>query len=83
MSGAVASVADTAANCVGDIQDCKRSISRSRKARTEVDQDEKTPLSVGPKPQSTGRAIAQMSRELAVEAITGKSCRPRFLEMLR
>jgi hypothetical protein len=67
LSGAVASVADTAANCVGDIQDCKRSISRSRKARAQVEQDEK---SWHVKPQSTGSAVAQLSRELAVEGVT-------------
>jgi len=60
-------MADTAANCVGDIQDCKRSISYSRKARGQAKQDEKAPLV---KPQSPASAIAQLSRELAVEGIT-------------
>lgn len=67
LSGAVASVADTAANCVGDIQDCKRSISHSRRTRAQTEQDEKASLV---KPQSTGSAIAQLSRELAVEGVT-------------
>jgi hypothetical protein len=67
LSGAVASVADTAANCVGDIQDCKRSISRSRKVRAQAKHDEKaSPV----KPQSTKSAVAQLSRELAVEGVT-------------
>jgi hypothetical protein len=67
MSGAVASMADTAANCVGDIQDCKRSISYSRKAREQAKLDEKALLV---KPQSPASAIAQLSRELAVEGVT-------------
>lgn len=78
MSGAVASLADTAANCVGDVQDCKRTISRSRKARAHVVQDEKLSLAIGQKPQSTGSAIAQLSRELAVEGVTGTSTRSPF-----
>jgi hypothetical protein len=62
-------MADTAANCVGDIQDCKRSISHSRKARAQVEHDEKSKASLV-KPQSPASAIAQLSRELAVEGIT-------------
>jgi hypothetical protein len=65
-------MADTAANCVGDIQDCKRSISRSRRAKSQVVQEEKAALATEQKPQSTGSAIGQLSRELAVEAVTGK-----------
>jgi hypothetical protein len=72
LSGAVASMADTAANCVGDIQDCKRSIARSRRARAQAEQEEKAALAVDQKPQSTGSAIGELSRELAVEAVTGK-----------
>jgi hypothetical protein len=78
LSGAVASVADTAANCVGDMQDCKRSIARSRRAEAQVGQEEKAALAVDQKPQSTGSAIGQLSRELAVEAVTGKSSNSTF-----
>jgi hypothetical protein len=67
ISGAVASMADTAANCVGDVQDCKRSISYSRKARGEAKKNEKPPVA---KPQSPAGAVAQLSRELAVEGVT-------------
>lgn len=72
MSGAVAAVADTAANCVGDVQDCKRRISYSRKLRAQAGQDEKAEIDLDGEPQSTGGAIAQLGQELAVETATGK-----------
>jgi UDP:flavonoid glycosyltransferase YjiC (YdhE family) len=77
VSGAVASIADTIANCVSDVQDCKRRIRRSKHARAQTEQNEKAVPMSNEKPQSTGGAIAQLSQELAVEAVTGKSS-PQF-----
>jgi hypothetical protein len=77
ISGAVASIADTIANCVSDVQDCRRRIRRSRKARAQAVQEGKAVSLSDEKAQSTGGAIAQLSQELAVEAVTGKP-RPKI-----
>lgn len=72
ISGAVASVADTGANCVSDVQDFKRSIARKRLWKEKL-QNEKESHGIEDHCPSTGKAVAKLCQELAVEGATGKS----------
>lgn len=74
--GAVAAGADTIANCVSDIQDYNRSTARPKKTKVNDSDSEKNekedPYWVKKDRPSKGRAVGQLTKELATELAVGK-----------
>lgn len=75
ISGAVAAVADTGANCVGDIKHFKRRVRRS-KTRKEAGEKANADPTVDEDHPNTGTALAELCMQLAAEGATGKPNNP-------